>query len=58
MAPKMTHVYAAAAGIVAVIDHGSAGRYVEIQHKPDGRPAISTSTTTIRGRTTAGPIGL
>ena len=39
MAPKMTHVYAAAAGIVTVIDtHGSAGRYVEIQHKPDGRP--------------------
>ena len=34
MAPKMTHVYAAAAGIVTVIDtHGSAGRYVEIQHE-------------------------
>jgi len=34
MAPKLTHVYAAAAGIVTVIDtHGSAGRYVEIQHQ-------------------------
>jgi murein DD-endopeptidase MepM/ murein hydrolase activator NlpD len=34
MAPKLTHVYAAAAGIVTVIDtHGSAGRYVEIQHE-------------------------
>jgi murein DD-endopeptidase MepM/ murein hydrolase activator NlpD len=34
MAPKLTHVYAAAAGIVTVIDtHGSAGRYVEIQHR-------------------------
>ena len=34
MAPKMTQVYAAAAGIVTVIDtHGSAGRYVEIQHE-------------------------
>jgi murein DD-endopeptidase MepM/ murein hydrolase activator NlpD len=34
MAPKLTHVYAAAAGIVTVVDtHGSAGRYVEIQHQ-------------------------
>ena len=34
MAPKLTHVYAAAAGIVTVIEtHGSAGRYVEIQHE-------------------------
>ena len=34
MAPKLTHVYAAAAGIVTVIDtHGSAGRYVEIEHQ-------------------------
>jgi murein DD-endopeptidase MepM/ murein hydrolase activator NlpD len=34
MAPKLTHVYAAAAGTVTVIDtHGSAGRYVEIQHE-------------------------
>jgi murein DD-endopeptidase MepM/ murein hydrolase activator NlpD len=34
MAPKLTHVYAAAAGMVTVIDtHGSAGRYVEIQHE-------------------------
>ena len=34
MAPKLTHVYAAAAGVVTVIDtHGSAGRYIEIQHK-------------------------
>jgi murein DD-endopeptidase MepM/ murein hydrolase activator NlpD len=34
MAPKLTHVYAAAAGVVTVIDtHGSAGRYVEIQHQ-------------------------
>jgi murein DD-endopeptidase MepM/ murein hydrolase activator NlpD len=34
MAPKLTHVYAAAAGIVTVIDtHGSAGRYVEIAHQ-------------------------
>ncbi len=34
MAPKLTHVYAAAEGIVTVVDtHGSAGRYVEIQHQ-------------------------
>jgi murein DD-endopeptidase MepM/ murein hydrolase activator NlpD len=34
MAPKLTHVYAAASGIVTVIDtHSSAGRYVEIQHQ-------------------------
>ena len=34
MAPKLTHVYAAAAGIVTAIDtHGSAGRYIEIQHE-------------------------
>jgi murein DD-endopeptidase MepM/ murein hydrolase activator NlpD len=34
MAPKLTHVYAAADGIVTLIDtHGSAGRYIEIQHE-------------------------
>ena len=34
MAPKLTHIYAAAAGTVTVIEtHPSAGRYVEIQHE-------------------------
>lgn len=34
MAPKMTEVYAAADGVVIVIDtHGLAGRYLEIEHE-------------------------
>lgn len=34
MAPKLTHVYAAAEGIVTVVDTSSlAGRYIEIQHR-------------------------
>jgi murein DD-endopeptidase MepM/ murein hydrolase activator NlpD len=34
MAPKLTHVYAVADGIITVIDTASgAGRYVEIQHQ-------------------------
>ena len=38
MAPKMTHVYAAAAGIVTVIDtHGSAAGTSRSSTRPDGR---------------------
>ena len=34
MAPKMTEVYAAAAGVVTAMDtHGLAGRYLEIEHE-------------------------